>query len=156
MAYSAKPRGHHVTTAAPVIEIRNLHKAYGALEVLKGVDISAARGDVISLIGSSGSGKSTLLSDFTKPLLGELETSVLGSSTEAGLRQNLGSDAIPVLMDEAEQAQARDEERIQAVMELARASSSETGSKTLKGTASGTGQEYLIRSMFMSARSPRA
>lgn len=48
-------------TAQPVIEIQNLHKAYGALEVLKGVDISAKRGDVVSLIGSSGSGKSTLL-----------------------------------------------------------------------------------------------
>jgi len=45
----------------PVIEIRNLHKAYGALEVLKGVSINAQKGDVISLIGSSGSGKSTLL-----------------------------------------------------------------------------------------------
>lgn len=45
----------------PVIEIRNLHKAYGALEVLKGVDLVAPRGHVISLIGSSGSGKSTLL-----------------------------------------------------------------------------------------------
>ena len=45
----------------PVIEIRNLHKAYGNLEVLKGVDISAPEGHVISLIGSSGSGKSTLL-----------------------------------------------------------------------------------------------
>ncbi|KGM88571.1 amino acid ABC transporter ATP-binding protein, PAAT family [Roseovarius mucosus DSM 17069] len=45
----------------PVIEIRNLHKAYGALEVIKGVDIAAHRGDVVSLIGSSGSGKSTIL-----------------------------------------------------------------------------------------------
>lgn len=46
---------------SPVIEIRDLHKSYGSLEVLKGVDITAKRGDVVSLIGSSGSGKSTLL-----------------------------------------------------------------------------------------------
>ena len=45
----------------PVIQIRGLHKAYGSLEVLKGVDLTAPRGHVVSLIGSSGSGKSTLL-----------------------------------------------------------------------------------------------
>jgi polar amino acid transport system ATP-binding protein len=45
----------------PVIEIRDLHKSYGHLEVLKGIDMVAPRGHVISLIGSSGSGKSTLL-----------------------------------------------------------------------------------------------
>ncbi|WP_111731954.1 ABC transporter ATP-binding protein [Roseovarius amoyensis] len=50
-----------MTDATPVIEIHNLHKAYGTLEVIKGVDITAHRGDVISLIGSSGSGKSTIL-----------------------------------------------------------------------------------------------
>jgi polar amino acid transport system ATP-binding protein len=50
-----------LTKDTPVIEIRNLHKAYGALEVIKGVDITAHRGDVVSLIGSSGSGKSTIL-----------------------------------------------------------------------------------------------
>ena len=48
-------------TDTPVIEIRDLHKSYGALEVLNGVDLVAPRGHVISLIGSSGSGKSTLL-----------------------------------------------------------------------------------------------
>ena len=46
---------------APIIEIKGLHKAYGKLEVLKGIDVTAKRGDVVALIGSSGSGKSTLL-----------------------------------------------------------------------------------------------
>jgi polar amino acid transport system ATP-binding protein len=50
-----------LTDTTPVIEIRDLHKAYGALEVIKGVSISAQKGDVVSLIGSSGSGKSTIL-----------------------------------------------------------------------------------------------
>ncbi|MEI4197601.1 ABC transporter ATP-binding protein [Roseovarius sp. E0-M6] len=50
-----------MTDATPVIEIKDLHKAYGALEVIKGVDITAHKGDVVSLIGSSGSGKSTIL-----------------------------------------------------------------------------------------------
>ena len=45
----------------PVVEIRGLHKSYGDLEVLRGVDMCAPRGHVVSLIGSSGSGKSTLL-----------------------------------------------------------------------------------------------
>lgn len=49
------------TTDTPVIEIRDLHKSYGQLEVLKGVSLTAPRGHVVSLIGSSGSGKSTLL-----------------------------------------------------------------------------------------------
>lgn len=49
------------TDTPPVLEIRDLHKSYGALEVLKGVDLVAERGHVVSLIGSSGSGKSTLL-----------------------------------------------------------------------------------------------
>ncbi len=50
-----------MSDSTAVIEISNLHKSYGQLEVLKGVDIHASRGDVVSLIGSSGSGKSTLL-----------------------------------------------------------------------------------------------
>lgn len=47
--------------STPVIQIRDLHKAYGQLQVIRGVSLSAPRGHVVSLIGSSGSGKSTLL-----------------------------------------------------------------------------------------------
>lgn len=48
-------------TSKPVISLRQLRKSYGALDVLKGIDLEAREGEVISLIGSSGSGKSTLL-----------------------------------------------------------------------------------------------
>ncbi|MDF2557229.1 MAG: amino acid transporter ATP-binding protein [Bacillales bacterium] len=44
-----------------VVEIKNLHKTFGQNVVLKGVDLTVNRGEVISIIGSSGSGKSTFL-----------------------------------------------------------------------------------------------
>ena len=44
-----------------IIEIKNLYKNFGKLEVLKGVDLDIYRGEVVAIIGSSGSGKSTLL-----------------------------------------------------------------------------------------------
>ena len=47
--------------AEQVIEIRGLHKAFGSHEVLKGIDFTASKGEVVCIIGSSGSGKSTLL-----------------------------------------------------------------------------------------------
>ena len=43
------------------LEIRNLKKSFGNLEVIKDLSLTAKRGDVICIIGTSGSGKSTLL-----------------------------------------------------------------------------------------------
>lgn len=44
-----------------IIRVENLHKNFGKLEVLKGINFSARKGEVITIIGPSGSGKSTLL-----------------------------------------------------------------------------------------------
>ncbi|GAA2502395.1 ATP-binding cassette domain-containing protein [Terrabacter carboxydivorans] len=50
-------------TAAPPtrVEMRGIRKSYGALDVLQGVDLSIARGEVIGLVGDNGAGKSTLM-----------------------------------------------------------------------------------------------
>ena len=44
-----------------MLEIRNLRKAFGPLQVLKGIDLDVNKGDVVAILGSSGSGKTTLL-----------------------------------------------------------------------------------------------
>jgi polar amino acid transport system ATP-binding protein len=47
--------------AAPLLRFEDVHKRYGDVEVLRGVDLEVAEGDVVCLIGASGCGKSTLL-----------------------------------------------------------------------------------------------
>ena len=50
-----------MTEQKPVIELRNLQKSYGKVNVLKGIDMQVYPGEVVAVIGSSGSGKSTML-----------------------------------------------------------------------------------------------
>ncbi|MGV1766294.1 ATP-binding cassette domain-containing protein [Agrobacterium rhizogenes] len=68
-----------MTDTAPALSVRNLHKSFGPVEVLKGISLDAQQGDVISILGSSGSGKSTFLR-----CINMLETPDSGDITVAG------------------------------------------------------------------------
>lgn len=57
-----------------MIEIRNIRKSFGTLEVLKGIDLDIERGEVVSIVGPSGAGKTTLLQ-----IMGTLERPDSGS-----------------------------------------------------------------------------
>jgi polar amino acid transport system ATP-binding protein len=48
-------------SATPALELEGIHKSFGKLEVLRGIDLTLAEHEVVCLIGASGSGKSTLL-----------------------------------------------------------------------------------------------
>lgn len=55
----AKPDGS--TGTGPMVQCEQVHKSFGAVEVLRGIDLEIGRGEVVCMIGPSGSGKSTML-----------------------------------------------------------------------------------------------
>ena len=63
-----------------LVSIRDVRKSFGANEVLKGVSLDIAKGDVVAIIGRSGSGKSTLLR-----CINGLETYQSGAITADGI-----------------------------------------------------------------------
>jgi putative DNA primase/helicase len=102
----------------------------------------------IWLTGAAGSGKSTVQGKYCAALVRNIGHYYSGDSTEAGIRQDLKADALPVLIDEAESNNERDKQRVESVIGLIRKTSTESQMKTAKGTVSGTSQQYQIRSMF--------
>lgn len=101
------------------------------------------------LTAGAGSGKSAILDRYVIPLLGDMGLIVAGNTTEPGIRQALRADALPVVFDEAESNERVDQQRMQAILGLARVASSESKAHTLKGTPEGDTQRYSIRSMFL-------
>ena len=101
------------------------------------------------LTAGAGSGKSAVLEKYVGPLLGDMGLIVSGNTTEPGIRQALRADALPVVFDEAESNERSDQQRMQAVLGLARVASSESKAHTLKGSPEGDTQRYTIRSMFL-------
>jgi len=75
-----------------VLEMRNIHKSFGSLEVLKGIDLTVEKGQVVGIIGPSGGGKSTLLRCATTLEMidkGDIKISgqTLVSTSNSGLTQ---------------------------------------------------------------------
>ncbi len=99
--------------------------------------------------GSKGCGKSWVVDKIVRRLMGNLGLHVQSATTEAGIRQTLGHDALAVTFDEAESNSPRAGDRIQMVMELMRQASSEGGSAIVKGSAGGVARSYKIRSCFL-------
>ena len=80
-----------------MIKIRNLHKKFGKLEVLKGIDVDVKKGEIIAIIGPSGSGKSTFLrciNRLEEPSEGDIVINgknIMDKDTDINLmRQELG------------------------------------------------------------------
>jgi len=78
---------------APVIALSGIEKSFGSLDVLKGVNLEARRGDVVAMIGSSGSGKSTLLRCVN--LLEVPERGQITIAGEAITFANKGAERVP-------------------------------------------------------------
>lgn len=102
----------------------------------------------IWLTGSAGSGKTTVISKILYRVCGAMSLFVQGDSTAAGIRQRLGSDALPVIFDEFEGDSPRRLEELTKILDLARQASSESGALMLKGSAGGDAVEFRIRSCF--------
>lgn len=102
--------------------------------------------------GNQGSGKSTVVNEIAGACLGDLAIYPLGATTEAGIRQVVENDAMPVVFDESESDNKNKmaaEARRQAVLDLMRQASSEGRGRILKGSANHSARAFTMRSAFL-------
>lgn len=98
----------------------------------------------IWITGESGSGKSTLLQQFVFPMLGDQHKRFTGGTTEAGMRQAIRADAVPVMFDEFEPDSPEAVARVKSCIEFIRQASTDSG-HVVKGSAGGESAQYKAR-----------
>ena len=83
-----------ITNGENMIELKNIRKSFGTLEMLKGIDLTIGKGEVVSIVGPSGAGKTTLLqimgtldkADSGQVLINGTEVSTLKEKEQAAFR----------------------------------------------------------------------
>lgn len=100
------------------------------------------------ITGEPGSGKTTVMQHIVHKVLHRNGLFFQGDTTEAAVRQSLGSDAVPVIFDEFESERKKSASRVEDIMALITQASSETGGVLAKGGAGGKATMFRIRSMF--------
>jgi len=101
------------------------------------------------ITASPSAGKSWIFSEIISKLLGSIAIRTQHDSTEASLRQSINSDARPVIFDEAEAQSDRGRMRMDSVLELARAASTDDSPPIRKGSPGGTVSLWYVRSSFL-------
>jgi putative DNA primase/helicase len=100
------------------------------------------------LTAKPGAGKSHVIDEIMKPVLGEFAHPLASDTTEAGVRQKLGNDALSVLIDEFEGEDWEAQQRVQSILKLARLSFSDNGALIVKGGQNHKSISFQIRSCF--------
>ena len=96
--------------------------------------------------GPSGSGKTTVIKQIVEVLMRDIGLRFEGGTTEPGIRQDLGADARPVIIDEAETESESEQKKMVEILRFARISS--TGGRISKGSTTGKAMKYIARSSF--------
>lgn len=103
----------------------------------------------IWISAAADSGKSWVFREIISSILGKIAIGAQHDTTEASLRQSINSDARPIIFDEAETKNDRGRIRMDSVLELARAASTDDSPPIRKGSPGGSVSLWYVRSTFL-------